>query len=429
VQAQKSLKGSLGFLSDQTDWIKEASRQEKTALVAAFGGYGVDAFDYMIYTFIIPTLIATWGMTTTQAGVIATGSLLSSAVGGWTAGVLADRYGRVRILQLTVLWFTVFTFLSGFTNSPEQLFFSRAMQGFGFGGEWSVGSVLIAEMIRPEHRGKAVGLVQSSWAVGWGAAAIAYALVYSVMDPNPAWRVLFWLGLIPAVLVVFIRRYVKESEIFEETRAQLSVSGASASFLEIFAPSLLRTTVLASLLATGMQGAYYSVTTWLPTYLKTERNLSVLNTGSYLLVLIIGSFLGYLTSAYLSDRLGRRNCFILFAVSAAVLVVAYTQIPITDTVMLFLGFPLGFFLSGIFSGMGAFLSELFPSRVRGSGQGFCYNFGRAVGALFPVLVGYFSRTMPLGEAIGIFAGGAYMIVVAAALMLPETRGKTLVAFE
>jgi MFS family permease len=429
VQAQKSLKGSLGFLSDQTDWIKEASRQEKTALVAAFGGYGVDAFDYMIYTFIIPTLIATWGMTTTQAGVIATGSLLSSAVGGWTAGVLADRYGRVRILQLTVLWFTVFTFLSGFTNSPEQLFFSRAMQGFGFGGEWSVGSVLIAEMIRPEHRGKAVGLVQSSWAVGWGAAAIAYALVYSVMDPNPAWRVLFWLGLIPAVLVVFIRRYVKESEIFEETRAQLSVSGASASFLEIFAPSLLKTTVLASLLATGMQGAYYSVTTWLPTYLKTERNLSVLNTGSYLLVLIIGSFLGYLTSAYLSDRLGRRNCFILFAVSAAVLVVAYTQIPITDTVMLFLGFPLGFFLSGIFSGMGAFLSELFPSRVRGSGQGFCYNFGRAVGALFPVLVGYFSRTMPLGEAIGIFAGGAYMIVVIAALMLPETRGKTLVAFE
>ena len=114
--------------------------------------------------------------------------------------------------------------------------------------------------------------------------------------------------------------------------------------------------------------------------------------------------------------------------SAAVLLVVYTQVPITDTAMLFLGFPLGFFLSGIFSGMGAYLSELFPSRVRGSGQGFCYNFGRAVGALFPVLVGYFSNTMPLGEAIGLFAGGAYMVVVIAALMLPETKGKTLVAF-
>lgn len=416
------------FFSDQTDWLRETSRQERTALTAAFGGYAVDAFDYMIYTFIIPTLIATWGMTTTEAGVIATGSLLSSACGGWAAGILADRYGRVKVLQLTVLWFAVFTFLSGFTASPGQLLFTRTMQGFGFGGEWSVGSVLIAEMIRPEHRGKAVGLVQSSWAVGWGVAAIVYAIVFSVLRPEFGWRVLFWLGLIPAALVVFIRRYVNESKVFEETRAQVSASGGGATFLEIFAPSLLRTTALASLLATGMQGAYYSVTTWLPTFLKTERNLSVLNTGSYLLVLIIGSFFGYLTSAYLSDRLGRRNCFILFAISAAVLVVLYTEIPITDTVMLFLSFPLGFFLSGIFSGMGAFLSELFPSRVRGSGQGFCYNFGRAVGALSPVLVGYFSKTIPLGEAIGIFAGGAYMVVVVAALMLPETRGKTLVAF-
>ena len=424
-----SLSHRTDWISNQTDWVREASSQERTALTAAFGGYAVDAFDYMVYTFIIPTLITVWHMSTTEAGAIATGSLLSSAVGGWAAGILADRYGRVRVLQLTVLWFAVFTFLSGFTHSPGQLLFTRTMQGLGFGGEWSVGSVLIAEMIRPEHRGKAVGLVQSSWAVGWGVAAIAYATTYSVVDPNLAWRFLFWLGLIPALLVVFIRRYVKESSIFEETRTQMSTSAASASFLEIFAPTLLKTTILASLLATGMQGAYYSVTTWLPTYLKTERHLSVLNTGSYLLVLIIGSFLGYLTSAYLSDRLGRRNCFILFAISAAVLVVLYTQIPITNTAMLFLGFPLGFFLSGIFSGMGAFLSELFPSRVRGSGQGFCYNFGRAVGSLFPVLVGYFSKTMPLGEAIGILAGGAYMIVVVAALILPETRGKALVAFE
>lgn len=416
------------FLSDQTDWIREATPQERTALTAAFGGYAVDAFDYMIYTFIIPTLIVAWGMSNTEAGVIATGSLLSSAVGGWAAGVLADRYGRVRILQVTILWFTVFTFLSGFTNSYEQLLFTRTMQGLGFGGEWSVGSVLIAEMIRPQHRGKAVGLVQSSWAVGWGVAAIAYAVAYSFLEPGFAWRVLFWLGLLPALLVAFIRRYVKESEVFTDTRAQMATTGTSSSFLEIFSPAILKTTILASVLATGMQGAYYAVTTWLPTYLKTERHLSVLNTGSYLLVLILGSFLGYLTSAYLSDRIGRRYCFILFAVSAAVLVVLYTQIPITDTVMLFLGFPLGFFLSGIFSGMGAFLSELYPSRVRGSGQGFCYNFGRAVGSVFPVVVGYLSNTMPLGEAIGIMAGGAYLIVVLAALALPETRGKTLVAF-
>ena len=376
----------------------------------------------------ISTLIASWQMTNTQAGLIATGSLLSSALGGWAAGVLADRYGRVKMLQVSVLWFTFFTFLSGFTNSFEQLLLTRTLQGLGFGGEWSVGAILIAEMIRPEHRGKAVGLVQSSWALGWGVAAIAYAAVYSALKPDVAWRLLFWLGLLPAVLVIYIRRNVSESQIYVQSRTKVEAGEDRPSFLAIFSPALLKTTLLASLLATGMQGGYYAVTTWLPTYLKTERHLSVLNTGGYLLVLILGSFIGYLVSAYLSDTIGRRNGFVLFAISAGTVVVTYTQIPINDTVMLFLGFPLGFFLSGIFSGMGAFLSELFPTEIRGSGQGFCYNFGRAIGSLFPALVGYFSKGIPLGVAIGLLASSAYLIVVVAALLLPETKGKILAAY-
>ena len=415
-------------ISKQTSWIRDMNSQERYAFAAAFGGYAIDAFDYMTYTFVISTLIASWQMTNTQAGLIATGSLLSSAVGGWAAGVLADRYGRVKMLQVSVLWFTFFTFLSGFTNSFEQLLLTRTLQGIGFGGEWSVGAILIAEMIRPEHRGKAVGLVQSSWALGWGVAAIAYAVVYSALKPDVAWRLLFWLGLLPAVLVIFIRRNVSESQIYIQSRTKVEAGEDRPSFLAIFSPALLKTTLLASLLATGMQGGYYAVTTWLPTYLKTERHLSVLNTGGYLLVLILGSFIGYLVSAYLSDTIGRRNGFVLFAISAGTVVVTYTQIPINDTVMLFLGFPLGFFLSGIFSGMGAFLSELFPTEIRGSGQGFCYNFGRAIGSLFPALVGYFSKGIPLGVAIGLLAGSAYLIVVVAALLLPETRGKILAAY-
>src|SRR4029453_9567237 len=153
-------------------WIKETSNEERKTLTAAFAGFGTDAFDYQIYPMLIPTLIVVWDMTNAQAGYIATGALITSAIGGWAAGVLADKYGRVRMLQLTVLWFSFFTFLSGFTNSYEQFFVPRALQGLGFGGEWSVGSVLVAEMIQARHRGKAVGLVQSSWSVGWGGAAI-----------------------------------------------------------------------------------------------------------------------------------------------------------------------------------------------------------------------------------------------------------------
>jgi len=406
-------------------WLEDTSHEERRTLTAAFAGYATDAFDYMIYTMLIPTLIAVWGITRAEAGTIATVSLITSAIGGWAAGVLSDKYGRVRMLQVTVLWFSIFTFLSGFTHSYEQLLVTRALQGLGFGGEWSVGSVMVAEMIQARHRGKAVGLVQSAWAVGWGIAAIAFWAVYALVAPELAWRILFWIGVLPALLILYIRRNLKDPEVYQANRARMKAEGDEASFLEIFSPKLFSTTLRASLLATGMMGAYYAITTWLPTYLKTERQLSVLNTSGYLLVLILGSFIGYLTSAYLSDRIGRRRCFMLFACSAGLLIVLYTQIPITDSWMLVLGFPLGFFLSGIFSGMGAYLSELFPSRVRGSGQGFCYNIGRAIGAIAPALVGYLSDTVPLGIAIGYLAAGAYLLVILSVLTLPETRGREL----
>jgi sugar phosphate permease len=254
---------------------------------------------------------------------------------------------------------------------------------------------------------------------------IAFWAVYTLVTPALAWRILFWLGVIPALLVLYIRRNLKDPEVYHANRAKMKQDGDEGSFLEIFSPQLLSTTLRASLLATGMQGAAYAIITWLPTYLATERQLSVSNTSGYLLVLIFGSFLGVLTSAYLSDRLGRRHCFILFAVGAGVLVVTYTQIPVTDSLMLLLGFPLGFFLNGIFAGIGAYLSELFPSRVRGSGQGFCYNVGRAVGSVCPALVGYMSETMPLGIAIGYMAAGAYLLVILSVLTLPETKGREL----
>ena len=408
-------------------WYRELTAPERKTFIAAFGGWSVDAFDVMIYSFVIPTLIAAWGMSKGEAGLIATASLVLSAVGGWLAGILADRYGRVRILQITIVWFAVFTFLCGFTNSFEQLLVTRALQGLGFGGEWAVGSVLIGEMIRSQHRGKAVGTVQSGWAVGWGAAAIAFTIVFWLVPEEYAWRTLFWLGLLPALLVIYIRRNVKEPEVFEQTRARKAKQGGT-HFLEIFSPELLRTTVLASLMTTGMMAGYYAVTTWVPTYLKTVRGLSVLGTGGYTFVIIVGSLVGYLVAAYCADRLGRRITFFIFAIGTGIVAVLYTLIPISDMLMLFLGFPLGFFLSGNFSGVGAFLTELFPSRIRGSGQGFVYNVGRGLGAFSPPLVGYLSANLGLAQAIGIVTGVAFATVVLTVTLLPETRGKELAVY-
>ena len=410
-----------------TAWYRELQASEKRTFWACFGGWALDAMDVQIFSFAIPAIIATFHLTNADAGLIGTVTLLTSAFGGWFAGALSDRFGRVRTLQITIVWFAFFTFLCGFAQSYGQLFAFRALMGLGFGGEWAAGAVLMGEVIRAEHRGKAVGSVQSGWAIGWAIAALMATLLFSAFPQETAWRVLFWIGLLPAALVFFVRRLVPEPEVFTATKDNLTAKGTAANFLEIFSPSLLKTTILTSILATGAQGGYYAIATWLPTFLRTERKLTVLGTGGYLAVIIVGSFIGYLVSAYLTDRIGRRANFILFAVCSLLTVVIYTQLAITDSMMLILGFPLGFFASGIFSGMGAFLTENFPTRVRGSGQGFAYNFGRGIAALNPFFVGLLSASLPLGQSIGVFAGIAYGIVVIAAVLLPETKGRILTA--
>jgi MFS family permease len=415
--------------ASRSSWFAQLSPPERSTLIATFGGWALDGLDVMVYSFVIPSLIAAWHISRGQAGLLGTAALLISAVGGWLAGTLSDRYGRARILQLTILWFAFFTFLSGFTQSFTQLLITRGLQGLGFGGEWAVGSVLMGEVIRAEHRGKAVGTVQGGWAIGWGLAAIFYTILFRTLPEAVAWRAMFWIGILPALLVFYIRRCVPEPQIYTETRRQVEDSGAHTSFFELFSPQVLEVTLLTSVLAIGAQGGYYAITTWLPTFLKTQRNLSVMNTGGYLIVVIVGSFVGYLVSAYLTDRLGRKKTLILYAVCSFVTVIAYTYLPIANAVMLVLGFPLGFFASGVFSPIGAFFTELFPSRLRGSGQGFSYNFGRGIGALFPTLVGFLSVRLTLGPAIAIFAAGAYLIMILGTVLLPETRGKELRVFD
>jgi MFS family permease len=167
------------------------------------------------------------------------------------------------------------------------------------------------------------------------------------------------------------------------------------------------------------------VNTWLPLFLQTERHLTIVGSTSYLAFLISGAFTGYLTGAWLSDRIGRRKLFLLFSAGALVMSLVYTRAPVTNGVLWVLGFPLGFVSAGYFAGMGSFFAELFPTRVRGSAMGFAYNFGRGIGATFPALVGYISATMPLSLAIAIFATIAYSLMGIAAFLLPETRARAL----
>src|SRR5437763_14955698 len=250
-------------------WYRELAPGEKRTFWACFGGWALDAMDVQIFSFAIPAIIAAFAISNADAGFIGTVTLLTSAFGGWVAGALSDRFGRVRTLQITILWFALFTLLCGFAQSYVQLVIFRALMGFGFGGEWAAGAVLMGEAIQAQHRGKAVGSVQSGWAIGWGIAALMATVFFSVFSQDTAWRALFWVGVLPAFLVFFIRRFVDEPPVFEASRRSAGARIDQTNWLEIFSPAMLKTTVLPSLLATGAQGGYYAITTWLPAYLNT----------------------------------------------------------------------------------------------------------------------------------------------------------------
>ncbi|HEX7789274.1 MAG TPA: MFS transporter [Afipia sp.] len=408
-------------------FYRDMNVPERRTFWACASGWALDGMDFMIYPLVIGTIIALWKVDPGTAGLAGTVTLLASAIGGWLAGFLCDRIGRVRTLQLTIIWFSFFSLVCAFAQNFEQLLVARALLGLGFGGEWAAGAVLMGEVIRPQYRGRAVGSVQSGWAIGWGLAVLSQAVLFSYQPADVAWRWMFAIGALPALLVFFLRRYVEEPKIAAETLAKQKVSGDRPALWEIFTGSIAKTTILASLAATGCQGGYYAITFWVPRFLTTERKLSIVGSTGYLATLIIGSFIGYLVGAWLADRIGRRNLFLTFSIGAIVVILAYTQLPLNNQILWLLGFPLGFFASGYFSGMGAFLTELYPTRLRGSGQGFCYNFGRGIGALFPFLVGWLSSSTTLGNAICIFAVLAYGLFFIAAFALPETRGRILYA--
>ena len=324
--------------------------------------------DVMVYSLVLPTLLVEWHISKGQAGLLSTATLLFSSLGGWLAGILADRVGRVRMLKLTIFWFAFFTFLSGFTQNFQQLLIVRSLQGLGFGGEWAVGAALMGESIRARYRGRAVGTVQAGWAIGWGISVLLFTILFSRLPHELAWRVMFWIGILPALLIVYIRGKVEEPELFRNQKQ-------TPKLLAIFSAPQLRTTLLASLMALGAQGGYHAVTTWLPFYLKTARGLSTLNTGGYLCVVIAGAFLGYLAAAYLSDAIGRKRTLILFAACSMLAVLCYARLPHFEPTHARAWFPIRFLLFWLIQSDGRLFFRTLPHLHARFGSRLCLQLG------------------------------------------------------
>ncbi|MGD1146378.1 MAG: MFS transporter [Thermoanaerobaculaceae bacterium] len=401
-------------------WYRTVTPLQWNTLFAAAFGWLLDAMDVMLYAFALTAIRTEFSLSAAAAGALASVTLLTSAIGGIVFGVLADRLGRARSLGWSILVYSVFTGLTATARSLPELVLWRSLVGIGLGGEWAAGSVLVAETWPAKHRGKAVGLMQSGWAIGY----ILAALLASAILPRFSWRPLFAIGVVPALFAWWVMRRVPEPEIWRRTER-----GERLPILSLLRPPLLRTVCAATSLTTCVLFAYWGLFTWIPAYLASPvsvggAGMGVVRSSGWIIPMQIGAFLGYVLFGVLADRFGRRPVFAVFVVGAAVIVPVYGRAALNPALLMALGPLVGFFGHGYFSVFGAVLAELFPSGIRATAQGFCYNFGRAVSALAPFVIGALADRHGIGSALALtsafFVAAGFLI-----LLLPETRGEAL----
>jgi MFS family permease len=406
--------------------IRQATPGQRRTLLAAALGWALDAFDAMLYALVLTLLMRDLGMSKTTAGLLGTLTLLASGMGGVLFGFLADRIGRKQALMASILTYSVCSFASGLATSIAMLAAARFVLGLGMGGEWNTGATLVAESWPTEFRAKALAIVQSSWAFGFAAAA----LVAGPVARYYGWRSVFFVGILPALLTLWIRRGVPESAMWEgrESPAQ-SDAHRSTKFSVIFSPPYVRHTFALLLFNFCGMFAWWGLFTWIPPYLSLPvsqggRGFGVMGTTTLLVVLnLLGMFPGYASFGWVADHLGRRKAFFIYSLTAALLVPLYAAAR-SPVVLMVMGTLVAFFGTGLFSGSGIMGSEIFPTGVRARALGFTYNGARAMSSVAPLVIGRVGQTKGLGWAFYLCAAG-YLMAALMTTQLPETRGKRL----
>ncbi|MEP6778469.1 MAG: MFS transporter [Gemmatimonadaceae bacterium] len=407
-------------------WWKDGSDEAHKALIAGGMGWALDAFDVMLFALTLPAIMAELHLTKAQGGALGSITLLGAAVGGLFFGYVADRFGRTRALMASVLLYSIFTAACGFSQSLTQLAILRALLGLGMGGEWASGAALVSETWPAKARGRALAFMQSSWAIGFAAAATVVGFVL----PRYGWRPVFFIGVLPALLTLWVRRSVREPAIWlERQNARANAPRQNNErFSSIFKGKLLPLTIAVTLMNACVLFGWWGLNGWMPSYLSLPVaqggvGLSASTMSWFVVFMQLGMWLGYISFGYISDAVGRKRTYITYLVVASVLLPLYGWLR-QPTLLLLLGPFVAFFGTGCFSGFGALTAELFPTPIRAWGQGFSYNLGRVASAAAPFTIGTLAASSGFFGAFAV-AGVAYLLAAATWAFIPETQGSEL----
>ncbi|HEK84811.1 MAG TPA: MFS transporter [Candidatus Aminicenantes bacterium] len=459
-------------------WYKKTLPSARRALLASCFGWMLDSFDVMLYALVLAHLMKDLSLSKPAAGLLGSLTLLASAFGGIIFGVVADRYGRTAALRASILIYSIFTALCGLSQNVVQLAIFRVFLGLGMGGEWASGAALVSEYFPSEHRGKALGFMQSFWAVGYALAALVTAIVL----PKFGWRAVFFIGILPALIVFWIWNKVEEPELWKKLKEKTSavmteitssveakendseksegdIKAEKMTAVELkskadsqrqtpkegnkeymnnisyitrqsakFSGRLLKITLVVTLMNALTMFAWWGFNLWIPGYLSLSQNqggigLTTKHMSSLVIFMQLGMWLGYLTFGYISDAIGRKKSYVFYLISASFLVFLYS-IAKTPLLLFFLGPVVAFFGTGYFSGFGALTAELYPTSIRATLQGITYNSGRIVSAIAPLAIGSLAQEKGFQTAFWLVSA-AFVLAALTWALIPETKGKEL----
>ena len=423
-------------------WRHSVTPYQWLVLFVAWLGWVFDSMDSTIYALVLQPALhdllpaTSGGPATADAigwygGIIFSIFLIGWAIGGVVFGILADRFGRARALVFTILIYAVFTGLAALSHTWWQLALFRFITALGVGGEWAAGAALVAEVWPEDKRTRAAGLLQSAWAAGFIVAATLNLLLR-----DHSWRLIFVVGIAPALVALLVRLWVREPERWVKARAEARQSGGPRppKLAELFSPGLVRATLAGSGLAFVAVFGLWGATNWTPTLVRALPDLQGMSAAeltsrvSYATMLLnVGALAGYLVFGPLADRWGRRRVFALMCIGSLVMLPITFMTPHSYGDVLLLLPLLGFFNNGIFAGFPIYLPELYPTRIRATGAGFCFNIGRVLAASGPFLTGYLVTVL---GGFGRAASAVAVIYVLGLLILPfapETKGRPLPA--